>query len=906
MSTPNDKQYKAFFSYRRKADETFAKALRSKVERFAKGLFAFRRMSVFIDTSSLPLRELRESVQQALNQSEHLVVFASPESAESPHVAFEVDTWFKMGRPRSIIIVLTAGVISWNCETNDFDWATTTALSKNSWKEQLKAEPLYLDARWSRAASRSQLKKDARLLDTAAHIAATVCNLDKDKLWSEELRIHKRTVRYAFLAIIALCILSLGLLAVSRFAINQREEAIHESDANHIRAESLSIHASLKSASQSTAQQMSLNLARFSSRRQRIPPISVWNAARATVECSRQLKRVGTDDVQITRCQWSPDGRAIACETRDFTVQFRTPQLRLIKELRDGEVRISSDRQSIVQVNKDSIRVYNLNGDCVFAVTAKDDFNLSSFTYDNASKLLYSVTDELDLLCFDKLGNCSTARIADGAITSRPSYITTWDAGAILVFDVESCSLRLLDRLGQSLREVHFDASDDYVITSSPAGVCVFDRRLCAGTLLNRLLKQVDSIRIPVEYVDDIVIDWDNQIVVCTEVTDTNKGVQFYRFGGQVAGHPVISHDTSPCFSVSKSGRYLVTAGYEGHTIAISELDSPHVQTLAVPRVNSHYESVALHPTRNILAFGSYDGKIATVQSKGDSLRVTSTYDTRTSEAIDSMCFHGGRLLWCVGLQIYAGPIDSLGNGSRISTHLNGEPVEACILSAASRYSQHLVYCSDNTRVAQIDASRDFECTAVISEYKLAENGVGFVWGVMPHPKERVLFVCGEGVNSGGVVSAWRIGNKLHHLWSLPLKHYQFAESMWVDVIDGGLYVAGPFQNFSKISLDGKPLFSSRDAPGYAMLRVSQFSNGALTVGSGIGGEVKFLDGHGLQLHPSIGHYQWSQDEPITPCIPIVDHHDNLVLACDDGSLTIYSAQFETYLKIIRGRTRQR
>jgi hypothetical protein len=75
-------KYRAFVSFSHEADEKLAVALQSSLSRFAKPWYRTRSMRVFQDEASLAANPaLWDSIQQALAQSEFLLLLASPASA---------------------------------------------------------------------------------------------------------------------------------------------------------------------------------------------------------------------------------------------------------------------------------------------------------------------------------------------------------------------------------------------------------------------------------------------------------------------------------------------------------------------------------------------------------------------------------------------------------------------------------------------------------------------------------------------------------------------------------------------------------------------------------------------------------------------------------------------------------
>ena len=64
----------------------------------------------------------------ALEESDYLLLLASPQAAASKWVNQEVE-WFLRNRTADrVLIVITGGQVAWGADTGEFDWTHTTAL----------------------------------------------------------------------------------------------------------------------------------------------------------------------------------------------------------------------------------------------------------------------------------------------------------------------------------------------------------------------------------------------------------------------------------------------------------------------------------------------------------------------------------------------------------------------------------------------------------------------------------------------------------------------------------------------------------------------------------------------------------------------------------------------------------
>ena len=119
--------------------------------------------------------------------------------------------------------MLTGGELDWNDATSDFDWTTTTALPLEL-KRAFASGPLWVDLRWARGEEQLSLKHP-RFLEAVGNLAAPLRGQAKEDLLGEEVRQHRRTVRIAGGAIVALILLLLLALGGAGIALDQRAQA---------------------------------------------------------------------------------------------------------------------------------------------------------------------------------------------------------------------------------------------------------------------------------------------------------------------------------------------------------------------------------------------------------------------------------------------------------------------------------------------------------------------------------------------------------------------------------------------------------------------------------------------------------------------------------------------------------
>jgi MTH538 TIR-like domain (DUF1863) len=87
----SDRHYAAFISYSQTGDGRAGPLLKAALERFPAPWYGARRRRVYIDKGDLAVSpDLRASLRTALAGSRFLLLIASPDSATSPWVQWEV------------------------------------------------------------------------------------------------------------------------------------------------------------------------------------------------------------------------------------------------------------------------------------------------------------------------------------------------------------------------------------------------------------------------------------------------------------------------------------------------------------------------------------------------------------------------------------------------------------------------------------------------------------------------------------------------------------------------------------------------------------------------------------------------------------------------------------------------
>ena len=222
---PGGVVYDGFISYSHAADDLLAPRLQAGLQRFAKPWWKRRALRIFRDESSLSANpHLWSSITDALDRSAWFVLLLSPDAAESPWVNNEVEYWLEHKDPDRIIPVLTDGDFGWAEEDVTGD-AVPPAL-----QGAFADEPRWVDLGFARTDEQLDLK-NPQFSAAIADVASAIRGVPKEELASEEVRQHRRTVRTAWAAAVALLILAVLAGSAALFAFGQRNEAQKQTEA---------------------------------------------------------------------------------------------------------------------------------------------------------------------------------------------------------------------------------------------------------------------------------------------------------------------------------------------------------------------------------------------------------------------------------------------------------------------------------------------------------------------------------------------------------------------------------------------------------------------------------------------------------------------------------------------------
>ncbi len=155
-----------------------------------------------------------------MHESDWLVLLLSPDAADSEWVNREVEYWLEHKDPNRIIPVVTGGEFVWG--EGDIDSVTDSA--PPALYGAFADEPRWVDLRCANTEEQLDLHH-ASFRAAIADIASAIRGVPKDELESEEVKQHRRTLRTAWGAAIALLLLVVVAGAAAIFANGQRLEA---------------------------------------------------------------------------------------------------------------------------------------------------------------------------------------------------------------------------------------------------------------------------------------------------------------------------------------------------------------------------------------------------------------------------------------------------------------------------------------------------------------------------------------------------------------------------------------------------------------------------------------------------------------------------------------------------------
>jgi WD40 repeat protein len=215
-------KYDAFISYSHDArQKAITSRLQRSLEQFAKPFWRRRALTLFRDEANLSANpDLWGTIEGALGQARQLILIASPEAAASKWVYREVDWWLRHRRADSLLIVLTAGNLTW--AGDGFAVSGSDALPLPL-LDAFRREPLWVDLTGIDPSLPGDGWRGAeRFIGAVASLASALRGVPKDNLHGENLRRHRQTRRAIIVALAVIGSLAVAATGAAVIANRQR------------------------------------------------------------------------------------------------------------------------------------------------------------------------------------------------------------------------------------------------------------------------------------------------------------------------------------------------------------------------------------------------------------------------------------------------------------------------------------------------------------------------------------------------------------------------------------------------------------------------------------------------------------------------------------------------------------
>ncbi|MEU6272215.1 hypothetical protein ABZ871_07295 [Streptomyces populi] len=292
-------------------DGELAPAMQDCLQALARPWYRRRALSVFRDSSSLPVNpDLWGGIETALARSRFLVLLASPYSAGSKWVEREVEWWQRNRGVDSLLLVLTEGEICWSPEDADFDWRRTTALPR-CLQGRMRTSPLWVDLRWARTTELTL--RHSRFRREMAVLAAAVHETSPDDIESQDITQHRRFRRIRTGVVSALCVLLVTVLVAGSLAWRARQVAETQKRTAASRALVTAADAARNADPPQLRTALQLSTAAFAN----LPGPETRAALVNALTGSRYAGTLSGHPGSVTAVAFTPDGRTLAAGGKD-------------------------------------------------------------------------------------------------------------------------------------------------------------------------------------------------------------------------------------------------------------------------------------------------------------------------------------------------------------------------------------------------------------------------------------------------------------------------------------------------------------------------------------------------------------------------------------------------------------
>ena len=219
-------KYKAFISYRHvPRDMTAAKALHTQIERYTiptgrknAASRSRKKWKVFRDEEELRVtNDLPQSIHDALEASEYLIVICSPEMLDSPWVPREMAYFLSHHDQEHVLTVVTAG------DPEQILPVLLSRVSAEGYDTSRMNEPLYMDIRADNRRSMKKLLKEQFL-----KLAATLHGCAYDDLVMREQRRKQQRILQWVIGVSCIAAVIIGILLWSNRKIDEKNKELEK------------------------------------------------------------------------------------------------------------------------------------------------------------------------------------------------------------------------------------------------------------------------------------------------------------------------------------------------------------------------------------------------------------------------------------------------------------------------------------------------------------------------------------------------------------------------------------------------------------------------------------------------------------------------------------------------------
>ncbi len=187
--------YHSFIVYHDPSDRRLARTLHRALSEFARPWNRRAGLRVFCVRSAIlnhpwVYRAIAGRIDDALAQSDRLVLVASSAAAGSERVAQELESWLEDHGPEAIVLVLSEGELVWDPASGNFDREQSTALPPLL-QTRFQTQPHIVDLRWARVEP-ALSERHSRFRGALLELAARLAGRPPEVMEAEDLRQHRR------------------------------------------------------------------------------------------------------------------------------------------------------------------------------------------------------------------------------------------------------------------------------------------------------------------------------------------------------------------------------------------------------------------------------------------------------------------------------------------------------------------------------------------------------------------------------------------------------------------------------------------------------------------------------------------------------------------------------------------